>query len=90
MFSPIGTTQKLPLMPSVRDHWIDSLAVASALSDDGMTCTHNKSNKKLRRSPHKLRLDKQRVVVSFCDLHIIPEDKPLCQYRQVLLERKCM
>ena len=90
MISPMGTTQNQPLTPSVRDnHWVDSLAFASSLSDDTMTCTrHKKSNKKqLRRSPHKLRLDEQRVVVSFCDLHSIPEDEPLCQYRHVLLER---
>ena len=89
MFSPIGTAQNLPLTPSVPDNWVGSLALASSLSDDAMACTRNKNNdKKLRRSPHKIRLDKQRVAISFCDLHSIPEDEPLCQYRQVLLERK--
>jgi hypothetical protein len=89
-FSRIGFAQNLPLTSSVRDEWIDSLAVASSLGDDAMKYTHSKGTQKFRRSPHKLRLDKERVVVSFCDLHSIPEDKPLCQYRQVLLERKAM
>ena len=92
MFSPIGSAQNLPLTPFVRDEWIDSVAFASSLSDDAMKQkrTRNKSNQKIRRSPHKLRMDKERVFVSFCDLHSIPEDEPLCQYRQVLLERKGM
>ena len=77
-------------MPSVRDDFTARLAYASSLGDDCMQRTHTKNNKKSRRSPHKLSLDEERVVVSFCDLHSIPEDEPLCQYRQVLLERKGM
>ena len=90
IFSRSRSVQNLPLTPSVRDDWTACLAYASSLGDDAMKRTHNKNNKKSRRSPHKLRLDKERVVVSFCDLHSIPEDEPLCQYRQVLLERKGM
>ena len=36
------------------------------------------------RRPHKLRLDNQRVSYSFCCLHSIPEEEPLCRYLQAV------
>jgi len=36
------------------------------------------------RFPHSLRLDEERIVYSFCDLHPIPEGQPVCRFRQVV------
>ena len=49
-----------------------------------MSEAHN--SKASGRRPHKLRLDNQRVSYSFCFLHSIPEEEPLCRYLQAVRE----
>ena len=36
------------------------------------------------RFPHSLRLDEERIVYAFCDLHPIPEGQPVCKFHQVV------
>ena len=63
---------------SVPDHAVRDFT-AAILSE-----AHN--SKASGRRPHTLRLDDQRVSYSFCCLHSIPEEKPLCRYLQAVRE----
>ena len=88
MFSAcINASRNLLLTPS-DDDWSAASTFASTVQrsndEDNNNSKKHKKQQQHERFPHSLRLDDERIVYSFCDLHSIPEEKPRCRYHQVV------
>ena len=63
---------------------ISSMGSNYVVRDASVTMTRVHNNKASGRSPHRLRLDPERVSYSFCCLYSIPEEEEVCRYRQMV------
>jgi len=89
MFSLVSAASRnLLLTPSRPDDWSADTTLASTTLDVQTHNDHPNKNIKTHRFPHSLRLDEGCIVYSFCDLYSIPEDNPVCEYKQVVKGRE--
>ena len=84
----MSTRQSTPKMATNRkvtmSMMISSMGSNYVVRDASVTMTRVHNNKASGRSPHRLRLDPERVSYSCCCLYSIPEEEEVCRYRQMV------